>query len=59
MLPMEQHPQKYAAPPRWYSEKKKLAPYNNLMSVMQISEFTGYRSTTVTSWIRALWLVKE
>lgn len=22
------------------------------MSVMQISEFTGYRSTTVTSWIR-------
>ena len=21
---MEQHPQKYATPPKWYSEKKKL-----------------------------------
>lgn len=77
---MEQHPQKYATPPQWYSEKKKMkakpytlrclpcgpvdteklrtyyekepASYDEVLSVMQVSAFIGYRSTTVTSWIR-------
>ena len=77
---MEKNPQKYAAPPKWYSENtkmkvspymlrytpfdpvntnklrayyvKELEPYDNILSVMQVATFTGYKSTTVTSWIR-------
>lgn len=77
---MEKNPEKYVAPPKWYSEntqikvspymlrytpfdpvntnklrayyKRKLKSYDNILSVMQVAEFTGYRSTTVTSWIR-------
>ena len=77
---MEKNPEKYVAPPKWYSEStqmkvspymlrytpfdpvnadklrayyvKELEPYDNILSVMQVAEFTGYRSTTVTSWIR-------
>ena len=77
---MEKNPEKYVAPPKWYSEstqmkvspymlrytpydpvntnklrayyRRKLKSYDNILSVMQVAEFTGYRSTTVTSWIR-------
>lgn len=78
---LEAHPNKYATPPKWYSEKKKLkaSPYklrcmpnapvdtaalrsyykkklkkhNPVMTVAEVSEFTGYNKSTVTKWIRA------
>lgn len=77
---MAKNPDKYATPPSWYSEKKKIKakpyklrfipsvnidkddlrqyyekliePYGEVLTVMQLSAITGYRSTTVTSWIR-------
>lgn len=77
---MEKRPGKYATPPKWYSEKKKmkakpyalryipcgavdknalrefyenqLKDYDEVLSVSQVSEITGYRTTTITSWIR-------
>lgn len=77
---MEKRPGKYATPPKWYSEKKKLSAkpyalryipcgnvnkedlrqyyeeqliaYDEVLTVTQVALFTGYRSTTVTGWIR-------
>ena len=71
-------PEKYATPPKWYSEKKRirthsyrrgfkptvinkkksrkyyvdrLAVYDDVLSVAQVSEFTGYRLSTIRHWI--------
>jgi len=33
--------------------KKKLRKYDNVMTVAEVAEFTGYYSSTITGWIRA------
>lgn len=72
-------PEKYATPPKWYSEKKrikthsyrrgfkpteinvkklrkyyvgKLATYDDILSMTETSEFTGYGLPTVSNWIQ-------